>query len=186
MSDNRLIEDIVTGSQEAFVSLYNTYSPNVYNTALSYTKNSEDAEEVTQDVFMKIHKNAASFKGDSALNTWIYRITVNTALNCLKKKNRFTLFKNTLSDTQISDFEHPGVILENKENARALYKAMDCLPENQKTAFILSFIEGLPRKEVADVMENSLKAVESLLQRAKKNMRVELEKVYPNRRKLKK
>ena len=75
---------------------------------------------------------------------------------------------------------------QNKENAIALYQAMECLPANQKTAFILSFIEELPRQEVADIMEISLKAVESLLQRAKSNMRSELEKIYPHRRKSKK
>ncbi|MEZ4850473.1 MAG: sigma factor-like helix-turn-helix DNA-binding protein [Bacteroidia bacterium] len=62
---------------------------------------------------------------------------------------------------------------------------MDCLPDSQKTAFILSYIEDLPRQEVANIMEISLKAVESLLQRAKKNMRSELEKLYPHRRKSK-
>ena len=94
-------------------------------------------------------------------------------------KKRFNFFKNILTTSQPIEFEHPGVLLENKENAAALYKAMDCLPNNQKTAFILSYIEDLPRKEVADIMETSLKAVESLLQRAKKNMRKELEKNYP-------
>ena len=63
---------------------------------------------------------------------------------------------------------------------------MDCLVANQKTAFILSYIEELPRQKVADIMEISLKAVESLLQRAKKNMRSELQKLYPYRRKSKK
>jgi len=108
------------------------------------------------------------------------------SLNYLKKKNRFIALKNTLTTLQSIDFEHPGVLLENKENAAALYKAMDCLSYNQKTAFILSYIEELPRQEVADIMEISLKAVESLLQRAKKNMRFELKKNYPHRRKKKK
>lgn len=183
MSENELIQEIVKGSQPAFLELYNKYSSKVYNLALSYSKNEEDAEEITQDVFIRIHKSADSFKGNSRLSTWIYRITINAALNFIKKKNKFTNFKNNLSEVPTIEFEHPGVILENKENSKALYMAMDCLPERQKTAFILSYIEELPRQEVADVMENTLKGVESLLQRAKKNMRVELEKVYPNRRK---
>ena len=73
--------------------------------------------------------------------------------------------------------------MENKENAKLLFKVIDKLPDTQKTAFILSYIEELPRQEVANIMETSLKAVESLLQRAKKKMRVELEKIFPNRRK---
>ena len=185
-SEKEIIESIAARDEQAFAVLYELYSDKIFNTSLSYTKSIEDAEEITQDVFFKIYKSATTFKGNSSVNTWIYRIVVNASLSYLKKKNRFTFFKNTLPNTQSIDFEHPGVILENKENAAALYKAMDCLPSNQKTAFILSYIEELPRQEVADIMENSLKAVESLLQRAKQNMRSELENMYPHRRKSKK
>jgi len=185
-NESELIKAIANGNKQAFITLYKHFSPKVYNTALSYLKNIEEAEEITQDVFIKVNKSATTFKGTASLNTWIYRITVNTSLNYLKKKNRFVLFKNTVNNSGTIDFEHPGVKLEQTENAAALYKAMDCLPNNQKTAFILSYIEHLPRKEVANIMENSLKAVESLLQRAKKNMRSELKKSYPNRRIFKK
>ncbi len=184
-NESEIIQAIAKGDKNSFSMLYERFSEKVYNTGLSYTKNKEDAEEITQDVFVKIYKSAATFKGESSLNTWIYRIAVNTSLNYLKKKNRFTFLKNTFTTSQSIDFEHPGVLMENRENAAALYKAMDCLPNNQKTAFILSYIEDLPRQEVADIMEVSLKAVESLLQRAKKNMRSELENLYPHRRKSK-
>ena len=185
MNEQQIIEGIIKGNEKAFKELYSTFSAKVYNIALSYTKNVEDAEEITQDVFIKIHKGVRSFKGDSSLNTWIYRITINTSLNYLKKKNRFTLFKSSYKSDQFIDFDHPGTLLEQKENAAKLFKAMDCLPNSQKTAFILSYIEGLPQKEVAEIMNISLKAVESLLQRAKQNLRSELEKIYPNRRKSK-
>lgn len=184
-SEIEIIQAVADGEEQAIAILYNLYAEKIYNTALNYTEKVEDAEEITQDVFMKIYKSAATFKGNSSVNTWIYRIVVNTSLNYLKKKNRFTFLKYILPNQSI-DFEHPGVILENKENAAALYKAMDCLSNNQKTAFILSYLEELPRQEVADIMETSLKAVESLLQRAKKNMRSELQIIYPHRRKLKK
>ena len=126
------------------------------------------------------------FKGQSAVKTWIYRIAINATLNYLKKQQRFTVFKSTFSRTKSVEFNHPGVLLENKENAARLYQVIDGLPDSQKTAFILSYIEDLPRKEVAHIMETSLKAVESLLHRAKRDMRIELEKIYPHRRKIKK
>ncbi len=185
-SEIEIIQAIADGDDQALTELYHLYAEKVYNTSLSYTKSVEDAEEITQDVFVKIYKSASSFRASSSASTWIYRITVNASLNRLKKKNRFKLFKSSLPNANSIDFEHPGVILENKENAAALYKAMDCLPNSQKTAFILCLIEDLPRKEVADIMGISLKAVESLLQRAKKNMRVELEKFFPHRGKSKK
>lgn len=180
-NDLHLLQSIANGDSAAFRKLYERFSEKVYNTAISYTQNKEDAEEVTQDVFTKIFRNAAKFEGKSAVSTWIYRITVNTSLNYLKKKKRFSFLQLDNSKKDKSDFEHPGILLEKKEAAKTLFKVIDTLPTNQKTAFILSFVEELPRQEVADIMETSLKAVESLLQRAKRNLRIRLEKLYPNR-----
>lgn len=184
--EQEIIRAIINGDKHAFETLYKAYSEKVYNTAISYTKNVEAAQDITQEVFVKIYKYAAKFKWDSALNTWIYRIVVNTSLNYLKKQNKLSIFSDIPLENQVVDFNHPGVLIENKENAAALYQVLGNLPITQKTAFILSYIEELPRQEVADIMETSLKAVESLLQRAKSNMRKELENLYPHRRKLKK
>jgi len=185
-SETQIIQLIIEGNEQGFISLYTLYSSKIYSTALSYTKNIEEAEEVTQDVFVKIFKSISKFKGESSLNTWVYRITINTSLNYLRKRKRLNFFNTPINASDSIDFEHPGVLLENKEHAIILYQVIDGLSDNQKTAFILSYIEDLPRQKVADIMETSLKAVESLLQRAKKNMRPELEKIYPFRRKLKK
>jgi len=178
-----IIQQIAQDDQDAFRDLYDIYSEKVYNTALSYTQNEPDADEITQDVFVSIFKNAHKFRGNSTVNTWIYRITVNTALNFLQRKKRRSFLRFTEIEVSPPDFEHPGVLLENKETSKALFKAIYSLPDRQKTAFILSFVEELPRKEVAEIMELSLKAVESLLQRAKQNLSKKLEKQYPHRRK---
>lgn len=176
---------MIAGDQEAFRLLYHEYSDKVYNTALSFTKNIEDAEEVTQDVFTRVYLNASKFKGDSRISTWIYRIAVNTSLTQVQKSKRRNVIGSMESEqyNEPPEWVHPGVILENKEDAIYLYKVLENLPDNQKSAFILTFIDGLPQKEVAKIMESSLKAVESLLQRAKMNMRAKLEKLHPNRRK---
>lgn len=178
-----LIKGIIEKDRESFAKLYALYSEKVYNTAISYVQNVNEAEEITQDVFTNIFRNAEKFRGDSSLSTWIYRIAVNTSLNYVKKKKRLSFKKTHEHEGDYPDFDHPGVILENKENAALIFSIINSLAQAQKTAFILSYIEELPRKEVADVMEISLKAVESLLQRAKKNLREKLEKHYPHRRK---
>lgn len=180
-----LIQSIANGDRKAFRQLYELFVAQVYNTSLSYAQSEQDAEEITQDVFTSIFRNAAHFKGNAKVSTWIYRITINTSLNYIKRKKRFAFLKFGQIDKQKIDFEHPGVLLENKENAKLLFQFIETLPHSQKTAFILSFVEELPRQEVADIMEISLKAVESLLQRAKKNLRNKLDKLYPNRRKRK-
>ncbi|WP_235293640.1 RNA polymerase sigma factor [Portibacter lacus] len=181
-----MIKLIGEGDRDAFQKLYQLFSEKVYNTAISYTHNSSDAEEVAQDVFTSVFRNASKFQGNSEVSTWIYRITVNTSLNKIKKGKRFSFLKFGEQEYDVPDFEHPGALMEQKEHSASLFKAIDKLPESQKTAFILSYIEELPRQEVADVMEVTLKSVESLLQRGKSNLRKNLENIYPNRRKSKK
>lgn len=186
--DKDILEGLLQGDKASFKQFYDRYSGKIFNTALGFVKNEQDAEEIVQDVFVKIYQSAAAFKGDSSLNTWVYRITVNKSLDFLrakKSKKRFA-FLTSIQEPEspdLPDFVHPGVLLEKQEDARFLFKVIDTLPDKQKTAFILSFVEGLPRQEVANVMEMSLKAVESLLQRSKQNLRKKLDKFYPNRRK---
>jgi RNA polymerase sigma-70 factor (ECF subfamily) len=178
-----LIKSVANGDKHAFRALYDQFCDQVYNTALSYVQNEQDAEETTQDVFTSVFRNASKFKGDSAVGTWIYRITVNTSINYIKRKKRISFLNFSNKEIEKPDFDHPGVMLEKRESAKMLFKVIDTLPDSQKTAFILSFVEELPRQEVADIMEISLKATESLLQRAKSNLRNKLRNKYPDRRK---
>jgi len=151
----------------------------VYNTAIGYLQNIEDAEEITQDVFLTIFQKADTFKGNAKVSTWIYRITINKSLNQIEKRKRRPSSDNELQDFHKIDFNHPGGILENQEKMKYLFAAINTLAEKQKTSFILSYVEGLPRQEVADILKTTLKSVESLLQRAKTNLRRKLISVYP-------
>ncbi len=176
---HKIVGQIALGDQKAFHDLYLLYKDKVYNTALGYLQNVEDAEEILQDVFLTIYEKAHTFKGDAKVSTWIYRITVNKSLNQIDKRQRRPTANNEVQEYHKINFEHPGILLENQENAKLLFSAIDTLIENQKTAFILSYVEGLPQQEVSDIMETSLKSVESLLQRAKTNLKKKLISYYP-------
>ena len=172
-------------NEKQFYQIYQEHKILVYNVALNYLQNIEEAEEITQDVFMKVHQNLEQFQEKSSLKTWIYKITINKCLDFIKHKNSqkyfFIFGKKANSDfekTLISDFEHPGIILENKENSTILFKAINQLPENQKTAFILSKIDDLTNGEVAEIMELTVSSVESLLYRSKMNLREQLENFF--------
>lgn len=175
-----------------FETLYNQYKTLVFNTALNYVQNIEDAEEITQDVFILVHQKIKSFKENASIKTWIYRITINQCINFLKKKNskkRYFIFgKKSVNDYEYlnySNFEHPGISLENKENAEILFTFINALPENQKTAFILSKIEDLSNSEVSTIMELSISSIESLIFRAKKSLQEKLENKFEDYRKKK-
>lgn len=158
----------------------------VYNLSLSYTQHPVEAEEITQDVFVKVFRHAASFTGQSSFKTWIYRIAINTALSQIKKSKKHGHLIALPEAQEISDYRHPGALMEDKEKIFILLRNIDLLPDNQRSAFILSYIRDLPQKEVADIMEVSVKSIEGLLQRGKKKLRKLLEKEYPERRKKKK
>ena len=159
--------------------LYHKFAKMVFNVALQYVQNIEDAEEVTQDVFVKIYDKLDTFEHKSEIKTWIYRITINKSLDFLKanKTNKRWFFINALKLNQetkieIIDFNHPGVQLEQKEAIEKLFISINKLPNNQKTIIILLKIEQLSQAETAQIMNISVKALESLFQRAKKNLEI--------------
>lgn len=172
--------------------LFSDYQKKVYNIALNMVQRIEDAEDVTQDVFVEIHRSLHSFNNQSSISTWIHRIAVNKCLDFIKAKKtkkRFAIITHLFHPEtgeqlhEASSFTHPGVALEQKENARLLFQAIAMLNEKQRTAFVLSQIQHLSQKEIAAVMTLSEKAVESLVQRAKTNLRKQLENMYDLRRK---
>jgi RNA polymerase sigma-70 factor (ECF subfamily) len=162
-----------------FEEIYHAHKNLVFNLALQYVQNYEDAEEISQDVFVSIHQYISSFNENSKLSTWIYRITINKSLDFVKakqRKKRFgfltSLFYDASNDLKHDSphFDHPGIRLEHKEGLENLFKHINQLPDNQKTALILSKIEQKSQAEIAELMNLSPKAVESLVQRAKTNL----------------
>ncbi len=161
----------------------------VYNTAMGILQSAEDAEDVSQEVFVQVYESIHTFKGESKFSTWLYRITTSKALDHIrrkKRKKRFAFVQQLFGENneviiQPPDFNHPGVVLDNKESAAALFKAIDKLPDNQKIAFVLNKVEGLNYQEISEIMKTTVSSVESLLHRAKTNLRKWLQQDYFNK-----
>lgn len=190
MDEKTLVEQLKLGNEAAFKTIVETWQRMVFNTALSIVQNTEDAEDIAQDVFVQVYQSISSFKGESKFSTWLYRITVTKSLDLVRKKKRkkrFAFVRSIFGEqnevlVNPPDFHHPGVVLDNKEDAAVLFKAIAELPENQRVAFTLNKVEGLNYQEVSDVMKTSVSSVESLIHRAKNNLKKRLEDHY-NRRK---
>lgn len=186
LNEWNLIERLKGGDQTAFKEVVESSQGLVYNTALGIVQNPEDAEDVAQEVFVQLYESIKTFKGESKLTTWLYRITVSKAMDHLrrkKRKKRFAFVQSLFGANEElvhdpPDFVHPGVSLDNKEKAKELFKAIDLLPEKQKIAFTLNRIEGLSYQEISDIMKLTVASVESLLHRARKNLRKNLETYY--------
>ena len=158
---------------EDFEQLYNKHAKQVYNLVLHYVQNTQDAEEITQDVFVSAYEQLQQFRSESAIGTWIYRIAINKSLDFLKakkRKKRFALFSLFTPENEPRHFEHPGVLMEHEEETKQLFGYINNLPDNQKTALILQKIDGKSIAEIGIIMDLGTKAVESLVQRAKTNL----------------
>lgn len=184
-SDEAFIEELKQGKQAAFKALVENYQQQIYNTCLGFVKNPEEADDLTQEVYIEIFRSILKFRMDAKLSTWIYRIAVTKSLECLrakKRKKRFAMLRSLLyqddSALEIPDFEHPGVIAENKERSKIIFQAMDMLPENQRTAYTLHKVEGLSYEEISNIMKKSVSSVESIMHRAKNNLQKYLYDYY--------
>jgi RNA polymerase sigma factor (sigma-70 family) len=167
-----------------FDEIYFKHYKMVFNLALQYVQNIEDAEEITQDVFMKVFDNLDSFKKQASLKTWIYRISINQSLDFIKakksQKRSFLYSIFSVNDEKLkfepTTFNHPGIELEQKEAYQKIFDAINQLSDNQKTVIILMKIEDKSQAETAEIMNLNVKALESLFQRAKKNLEILLNK----------
>ena len=188
MDEKQLITELQKGSPSAFRHLVDSYQNKVYNTVLSIVQHINEAEDISQEVFIEVFESVAKFKGESKLSTWIYRIATTKALEMYRRKKaikRFGFLTSLFGENNevihhLPDFEHPGIVLENKERAKVLFRHINQLPDNQKVAFTLCNVEGLSYQEISEVMQLSLSSVESLLFRAKTNLRKTLKEYYVN------
>lgn len=184
------IEKLAQGDEAAFKTLVNDYKDKVYNTCLGFLRNAHDAEDVSQEVFIQVYDSIDEFREEASISTWIYKIAVTKSLELIRYRKRqkrsgfFKALNNLFSENneeiedEDTEFSHPGIQLENKERAQVLMKEIEQLPKRQRVAFTLQKMEGLSYQEVADVMELSIPAVESLLHRARQNLKKQLYSYY--------
>jgi RNA polymerase sigma-70 factor (ECF subfamily) len=184
MNDEAIIIGLADKDEKVFHELVKSFQKNVFHTCLGFVHNNEDAQDISQDVFIEIYRSVNKFRGDSKISTWVYRIAVNKSLNFLRKQKQvknISSIEQLHSDAKIQGEQ--GIIkepatdehhFEKKELARILIKAIDSLPKNQRIAFTLSKYDDMQYAEIAVVMDMSLPAVESLIHRAKLNLQKKL------------
>lgn len=175
-----LIDELKQGSPEAFAALVERYGQKVVGTCYGFLNNREDAEDAAQEVFIEVYRSIRQFQGQAELDTWVYRIAVNKSLDALRKMKR----RKRLADlkalflAQKRPERGPAERLEQQERQAVLQEQIALLPENQGVALVLSQYDKLSNKQVAEVMETSESAVESLLHRARANLRKSLRKYF--------
>lgn len=184
MTDKEIIELILKGDKEQFRLIVEQYQQMIFRTCMGYVHNKDDADDLTQEVFIQAYQGLSAFRQEASISTWLYRIAINTSLNRVRKNSRSFIFhqiediigleKGVKPIIEISDNENPENIMIGEEHRAWVRKALDSLPESQRTAIILSKFDDLSQREISDIMKISEGAVEALIQRAKANLRTRL------------
>ncbi len=177
-TDHNIIDKIKSGDHSAFKELFDTYKAMVFSICYKMSHNKTKADDLTQDVFLKIYSSIHTFRSDSKLSTWIYRISMNTCLNHQRRMKRqriisldFLFEENPERKFQLPDEDKKvSREIESREQTKILHRAIDTLSKNQKRALILRHFEGLSYKEISEILNTTVPSVESLLHRAKRNL----------------
>jgi RNA polymerase sigma-70 factor, ECF subfamily len=188
MTDHDLIDQIKIGNHAAFNELLKQHRKQVIHICYKFVLNQQDAEDIAQEVFMEVYQSIKSFRGESKLSTWIYRIAVTKCLDDIKKRNRkkrLAAFGKILGLEEVILWlvggEMPDKALLENEKMGEIMQALNTLPDNQRVAFTLSKMDGYSNAEIAAIMETTLLAVEALVKRAKKQVGATLEIILKNK-----
>jgi len=183
--DAKLLSLLRQGNEDAFRALVQKYQARLFRTAYGITYNKEESAEIVQEVFLKVWENLHSFREESKLSTWLYRITVNLCLNWKRTwKRRFRHYHQPIENPDGSeipeltnDEEHPESALQKKEQEKILWEKIGELPEDARAILVLKECEGLSYDEIADLLKIKKGTVSSRLFYARQRLK-ELLKDY--------
>ena len=176
--DQLYIDKVINGDASAFAYLVDTYKNMVFSLAYKMTKNKEEAEEVSQDTFIKAFKNLSNFKGDSKFSTWLYRICYHTTLDAIKKnkKNNYTFEINEVTYNQIQSVETILQGIERKERSVIMDKCLMKLADEERSILWMFYYDELSLKEIIEVTNLSEANLKVKLHRARKKLLTIVEK----------
>ena len=175
-----LIGRVLGGDINAYELIIKEYEKKVYNLALRYMKNHDDALDVSQDVFLQVYQNLSQFRGDAQFSTWIYRVTYNKCVDALRKNQKIR--KNVAMSIDDENFfetasgkESLEQNYECRETLSAVMSIIDTLPDEQKDVVLLRYIKDLSYAQIAQVLDIAEGTVKSRLNRARLKIKEQME-----------
>ena len=181
--DDYYIEQTLSGNVNAFAFLVEKYKHMVYTLAIRIVKDREEAEEISQDAFVKSFKNLDKFKGDSKFSTWIYKIAYYASLDVVKRNKRFAYSENIddLNDSDLGNVQDALTYIHEKERKKIINDALLKLNEDERTILTLYYFEELPVKEISKVVNLSVDNIKTKLFRSRKKLATVLKHVIEPR-----
>ena len=178
--DRDLVRRLQAGDARAFEDLVRRYQHRVFGVALRMLGRRADAEDVAQDVFLRVHRAIGGFRGEARLSTWLYGITSRLCLNRLAsaERKRMRYDDDAVMDAP-SDASDAPAAMERREIDAALRRAIDELPDERRVVVVLRDIEGLSYDEIAEALELEPGTVRSRLHRARLDLKAKMERFFP-------
>jgi len=167
-SDEALMARVARGDERAFQLLARRHLPAMVGLARRILGNSAEAEDVAQEALLRVWTNAPRWRPLALFRTWLTRVVVNL---CLDRKRRTPWVELEAAGDIVDPAPTAGDKAESDERERMVASAIDKLPERQRSAIVLTYSEGMSNAEVADILDTSVSAVETLLVRGKQNLR---------------
>jgi RNA polymerase sigma-70 factor, ECF subfamily len=181
--DIELVRRVQAGDPVAFRSLYDKYNRRVFAVALGVVKNQEDALDVVQEAFIKVHKHIGSFQGSSSFYTWLYRIAMNLAIDQVRKRRKVVELDETLHKEDAASggaflpqivHDNPSKTVSRRELSTEIQAALDTLPEYHRAVILLREVEDLSYEEMAKVLKVPKGTIMSRLFHARRKMQEQL------------
>jgi len=175
--DEYYVRQILEGNVQAYSVLIDRYKHMVFTLALKMVKNREDAEEVSQDTFLKVYSGLSGFKAESKFSTWLYKIAYHRSLDYIRRNKR----QLDTSDIEVEDVRSFSVLdggleaLERKERSQQIKAALDMLPGDDGVLLTLHYFQELSIKEIAQILQKTEGAVKVNLHRSRKRLAKVLE-----------
>ena len=182
MTDEAIIELVLAGNTHMFSHLVDRYRDKIYGMALGFTGNNSDAQDISQEIFIKVFKNLYRFSNKSKFSTWLYRVSYNVSIDWTRSNSKhtgnmdLTGYENELADSRAG----PEESLLEKQERLTLKKAIYDLKEKYRNILILFYFQGLSYEETAEILQIPVKTVETQLYRARKKLKEGLkqQKIY--------
>lgn len=180
MRDEELIESILSGKTQLYEEIIKRYQNKVYSTVYSYTRDYEEAKDLTQEIFIKIYNNLPNFKNKSQFSTYLYRVAVNRCIDWTRKKRLKTVSAMFFQeDDEVEIYEYisdlscnPEEILLKEENGNIIRQEINNLPEIYRTVMIMFYFQDFSPQEIADILGIPRKTVDTRLYRARNMLKV--------------
>lgn len=166
-----LIESVLAGNKQAYAHIINQYKNPLYALVLRMTRNPQTAQDLVQEIFIKVYEQLGKYDQKGSFSSWIYRVATNHCMDEFRKKSYQTK-QVEIEDEQVVNYNHPEIVFLKKEKSRQLEKLIAMLPEDERLIILMRFVNELSYQEISELLTIPLSDVRNKLHRAKKKMRM--------------